>query len=253
MTAPFQLKWPLAAVWAGSFCLLLAQAFAVPTSAQLPTPGDPEVTWAGAPRLADWARGYLQGLDSLPLTVGDDWERSMERVRAMYFLSVEKKEWGERAADTLGVLETRIPVHGDVDAILQAYGGALEVVRAKHSRWPPNKLKYLNRGAAILDGLVDGNPGNLEIRYLRLASYWFLPGFLRRDGSVEADLKVLVADLPDQTQAFSPVVYRGVVRFLLENGDLVDADRERLTQALNGFPGQDSDGRVPHLSLSSEG
>jgi hypothetical protein len=177
----------------------------------------------------------------------------MERVRAMYFLSVDEKGWGERAADTLEALGTRIPVDGEVEAILQAYGGALEVVRAKHSRWPPNKLKYLNRGAAVLDSLVDENPGNLEIRYLRLASYWFLPGFLRRDDSTAADLKALAADLPDHPQAFSPVVYRGVVRFLLETGALAGSDRERLSQALNGFPGQDSDGRVPPLSRSSEG
>jgi hypothetical protein len=122
------------------------------------------------------------------------------------------------------------------ELIIRGYQGAMEVVRAKHSRWPPNKLKYLNRGAEILDELVEEYPEDLEVRYLRLASYRFLPFFLSRDDSVAEDLQVLVADLPGKPEAFSPPVYRAVLRFVLDNGDLEAEDRTRFELALGSQP-----------------
>ena len=106
------------------------------------------------------------------------------------------------------------------------------MVRAKHARWPPNKLKHLQGGARILDSLVARKPDNLEVRYLRLASYVFLPFFLRRDDSVAADLQTLAAHLPEYPGAFSPLVYQAVVRFVLENGALEGEERTRLENLL---------------------
>jgi hypothetical protein len=150
----------------------------------------------------------------------------------MYFLSVEEKEWANRTRDSLRAIREDIPEGTDDAVTYQAYRGALEVVRAKHARWPGNKLKHLNRGAEILDGLIAGNPANLEVRYLRLASYIFLPFFLRRDDSVAADLDTLVANLPDHPEAFSPAVYRAVVQFVVDNGEVGEAERDRLRGAL---------------------
>jgi hypothetical protein len=154
----------------------------------------------------------------------------------LYVLSVEGKEWAGRAADSLSAVRRAIPA-GSAEAVTaEAYQGALEVVRAKHSRWPPNKLKHLNRGAEILDALVEREPANLEARYLRLASYIFLPFFLRRDEKVTADLEALVQGLPGDPEAFSPPVYRAVVRFVLENGKLGAEERATLQAALDAQP-----------------
>ena len=102
----------------------------------------------------------------------------LERIRAMYFLSVDEGKWADRAKDSLSAIQSSIPSASEEEVTFEAYRGALQVVRAKHARWPANKLKHLQRGARILDGLVAENPDNLEVRYLRLASYLFLPFFL---------------------------------------------------------------------------
>jgi hypothetical protein len=159
-------------------------------------------------------------------------EESLERLRAMYHLSVEKGEWASVARDSVAALRLRTAGISEWDVTIEGYRGALEVVRAKHSKWPPNKLKYFNRGAATLDALVEANPENLELRYLRFASYRFLPFFLRRDDSLAADLRALASGLPEHPETFSPTVYGGVVRFLLENGDLAEDERARLEGAL---------------------
>ncbi|MGW8266578.1 MAG: hypothetical protein ACWGSQ_09440 [Longimicrobiales bacterium] len=152
-----------------------------------------------------------------------------ERLWALYFLSVEEKEWEERAvtlADSLGTLE------GPEVRQIRALGGALEVVRAKNSRWPPNKLKHLRRGLAILDGLVEDAPEDPVVRYLRLVSCYYLPFFLDREESVEEDFRVLAEVLPKKGSAFSPPVRVAVLDFVLEKGEIEDPDRTRLDEAL---------------------
>jgi hypothetical protein len=200
-----------------------AQDPSSPVSAVEFTGGDPLAAWARA-RLVEikYARGFNEA----------DLQLRLERIRAMYFLSVEEKDWANRTKDSLRAIRKDISEGTEEEITSQAYRGALEVVRAKHARWPGNKLKHLNRGAEILDGLIEREPSNLEVRYLRLASYMFLPFFLRRDDSVASDLDMLVADLPDHPEAFSPAVYRAVVQFVLDNGELEQADKDRLRGAL---------------------
>ncbi len=201
-----------------------AQDSSAPTTTVEFTDGDP---------LADWARARLVEIKYAAGEPGQgDLQLRLERIRAMYFLSVEEKDWANRTKDSLRAIREDIPEGTEEEITFQAYRGALEVVRAKHARWPGNKLKHLDRGAEILDGLAEREPANLEVRYLRLASYMFLPFFLRRDDSVASDLETLVTDLPDHPEAFSPAVYRAVVQFVLDNGELEEADKERLRGAL---------------------
>jgi hypothetical protein len=180
--------------------------------------------------MSEWARRQLDAANSKPqpLNIAD----RLDRVRALYVLSVEEKRWMESAEDTLSSLRPLLGSGSEETVVAEAYRGALEVVRAKHARWPGNKLKHLDRGGDILNELVATHPDNLEVRYLRLASYLFLPFFLKRDDEVKADLAALTAGLPEGRQAFSPWMYQGVVRFVLENGDLDEETRARLAQRI---------------------
>ncbi|MFC1660697.1 hypothetical protein ACFL3S_04400 [Gemmatimonadota bacterium] len=182
--------------------------------------------------LSTWAQLRLEELNASVLQGEQGSRERLERIRAMYFLSVDEGKWVDLAKDSLSALRVSAPSASEEEVTFEAYRGALEVVRAKHSRWPPNKLKYLNEGARTLDGLVARQPDNLEVRYLRLASYLFLPFFLRRDESVAADLRTLAANLPEYPAAFSPPVYQAVVRFVLENGTLDGEERTRLERVL---------------------
>lgn len=182
--------------------------------------------------LTAWARRHLETLRSSEANRPMGMDGRLERIRAMYFLSVEERDWSETARDSLLALKPALEPDTPASIIHEAYRGALQVIRAKHARWPTNKLKHLNRGAEILDALVAEHPQNLEVRYLRLASYLFLPFFLRRDDSVAADLEVLTRELPDQPEAFSPTIYRGVLSFVLENGNLGGDDRHRFERVL---------------------
>lgn len=182
--------------------------------------------------LSSWAQLRLEELQPSDSEAEQGLKMRLERIRALYFLSVDEGKWANIARDSLSALKANITSASEEEVTFEAYRGALQVVRAKHARWPPNKLKHLDRGARILDGLVDREPENLEVRYLRLASYIFLPFFLRRDDSVAADLGTLVANLPEKRGAFSPALYQAVVEFVLENGSLEEEEKARLEGTL---------------------
>lgn len=198
--------------------------------------------------LSMWARAYLEGAREPPQPGGSVPGARLERVRAMYFLSIDEKAWMDPLADSLEALG-RGEGASEADSVtLEAYRGALQVVRAKHARWPTNKLKHLRRGSRILDPLVEDHPDLLELRYLRYASYRFLPFFLSRDEAVAEDRGVLLADLANDPGDLPPTVYRGMVRFLLEHAGPDPRQQERLDTALRNLPevdlfGMDSSSR----------
>ncbi len=183
--------------------------------------------------LRGWARrrlealesGTAEGISTLPHSL------ETERLWALYFLYVEEKDLEKTAlalADSLWEQQVPETLH------VQALAAALEVVRAKHSRWPPNKLKYLRTGVSTLDHLISQAPEDPVVRYLRAVSCYYLPFFLERDESVKEDFQVLARTLPGGGDAFSPVVYRAVLQFVLEHGRPGEQDREALESALEG-------------------
>lgn len=182
--------------------------------------------------LRAWARGYLQGLETSAGPPEESWNHDREVMRALYFLSVEDRESLKEARDSLEALGQRYDADERALPTLAAYEGALEVVRAKHARWPPNKLKHLGMGSEILDSLVEEHPESLEIRYLRFASYAFLPFFLRKDSEWEADTGFLADALCEGLPAFPPRVWRAVVESVLDAGELSISQRSQLTEAL---------------------
>lgn len=187
--------------------------------------------------LHEWARRHLEETEATRESTGHHLPTELERLRAMYFLSVEDRSWVGSAWELLENLEGRLTEGAPEGVILEAYRGALEVVRAKHARWPPTKLSHLREGVGILDRLVEEEPVNLEVRYLRLVSCYYLPFFFKREESVREDFRVLVAELPRHPEAFSPAVYRGVVEFVLDKGEPAERDRALLREAVT--PGRD--------------
>jgi hypothetical protein len=109
--------------------------------------------------------------------------------------------------------------HGNANpAVLSAYQGALITLRAKHGSWPPARLSHLREGLAILDQAVRDEPDQVEVRFLRLLSCYYLPGFLGRRGTVRADFAMLAVRLPSARGEYPKELYELMVGFVLEHG-----------------------------------
>ncbi|HLU69808.1 MAG TPA: hypothetical protein VKZ88_03455, partial [Fibrobacteria bacterium] len=105
----------------------------------------------------------------------------------------------------------------------------------RHAVWPSARLKALRRGLDRLDEAVRRAPDDVDVRYLRLTSTYYLPALFGRAESVRSDFNAL-ADLlpdvrPDAGGAYPSGWYLPVADFVLRNAPLSADARDRLRQA----------------------
>lgn len=117
-------------------------------------------------------------------------------------------------------------------ATLSAYTGAFIVLRAKHGFWPPDRLRHVRTGLAVLDSVVAAHPNHAEARYLRLMSCYYLPGLFGRSGSVREDFAALSRLLPGVRAQYPAELYQVIVRFVLQNGRPSPEQRDALDASL---------------------
>jgi hypothetical protein len=93
-------------------------------------------------------------------------------------------------------------------------------------------MEHLDRGLPVLDSLAVTHPSIAEIRFLRLVSCYFLPAFMKREWSVDEDVRALAVLLPDARGQVPLAEYKKMVRFVLQNGQLTEVEHQRLMMAL---------------------
>lgn len=159
-------------------------------------------------------------------------DHPLARLRELYFAAVEDRVAIDAALEEVEVLrDAGLARPGSRRAaVLDAYVGAITTLRAKHGRWPPDRLRHLNDGLARLDRAVSDAPDVAEIRYLRLMSCYYLPGILGRGSTVREDFAALARLLPRASPEFPPELYRAMVAFVIEHGEL-DAGSEATLEA----------------------
>jgi len=79
--------------------------------------------------------------------------------------------------------------------VLLAYRGASSAASAGSVSGVHKKLQYFNKGKEELEMAVKSRPGDMEIRFLRLATQLNAPAFLGYSGEVEADKKFILQRL----------------------------------------------------------
>jgi hypothetical protein len=182
----------------------LLMASAVDAGAQAAAPAPPASALEGVRRL------YLEAVSS---------ERAIPRGVA----EVERLRGATRDAHA--------------QATLAAYHGAFTTLRAKHGSWPPDRLRHLRQGLAVMDSVVAAHPHHAEARYLRLMSCYYLPRVLGRGWSVRDDFAALARLLPSVRGDYPPELYRAIVRFVMEHGRPAPAQRAALQAALDAADG----------------
>lgn len=179
------------------------------------------------PDLSVWARQLLESA-SVDSSGSATVDAAVKRLWALYFLAVEQSERIDDASllsDSL--LNGSLPEHER--GVVEGLTAALDVLRAKHSWWPPSRLGHLDAGLTALDSLVARRPEAPAERYLRLVSSYHLPFFLSRDETVREDFQALSDLLLAGPGATLPLpIFPAVVAFVLKHGDFDAETRARL-------------------------
>jgi hypothetical protein len=195
------------------------------------------LAWALGVLNASTARGSAGGSEE------DGTAPGIRRLWALYLLSVEDGDFLDDAGALADSLLAQPSGSPQPENIVEALAGALDVVRAKHARWPPTKLKHVNRGMDVLGALVSEHPRTSGIRYLRLVSGYHLPFFLKQEDAVQADFEALYGLLPEGAGDLPRPVLSAAAAFVLAHGNPDPEARAQLEQVVDpvgsAIPGGD--------------
>ncbi len=110
--------------------------------------------------------------------------QGLDEAKALYYRGVE----GDKAAtkESTRILE-KLAAEKPADAVITAYLASNRLLESGRTFAIWNKNKLAKEGVLGLDRAVTMAPENLEIRFVRAASTYDLPGFFKRQEQSEAD------------------------------------------------------------------
>ncbi len=111
--------------------------------------------------------------------------QNLESIRKSYYNATTD---GKEAAKLYTILDRL----NSSDAVMMAYYGSAQALKAKYSWNPYIKLSYLVEGQKTLKQAVIKSPDNLEIRFLRFCLEHYIPAFLGMSNNLESDRRKIV-------------------------------------------------------------
>ena len=151
------------------------------------------------------------------------------RIGELWIQAVDRAEAVEEGLAAVAALRARLdpPAPGQ-DRLLRAYEGSFRAIRAKHGGWPRERLRTLREGNALMDAAVADAPDDVAVRYVRLMSGFYLPGFFGRGDEVDADMAALIRLLPEHGDRLPAELLPEVVAFVLDHGEPSAGERAAL-------------------------
>ncbi|MFO7893941.1 MAG: squalene/phytoene synthase family protein [Longimicrobiales bacterium] len=155
--------------------------------------------------------------------------RAFLRIVELWLQAVDQEAAVYEGLAAVTSLRARLdPTAPAQDRLLRAYRGSFHALRAKHGGWPGERLRALREGFELMDTAVDEAPDDAAVRYVRLMSGFYLPGFFGRGDEVDADMAALIRLLPGARRELPAELYPAAVAFVLEHGRPAPAARATL-------------------------
>lgn len=180
----------------------------------------------------------------LPLLVGfssiasdGSVEETLKVARAQFYTAIEDEK---RIAPTIALFKQIAEVEPKYVGRAQVYIGALVALKGKHAFFPHTKLKWANRGLAIMDSGLQKSPNDVEALFIHGTTCYHLPFFFQRGDDAQRDFKKIVKRMPLQIHTYDPKLIANIVAFLLEKARLTNDEKTYLLALRDGLESQDS-------------
>lgn len=154
-------------------------------------------------------------------------EETLKSARKQFHAAIEDKKQIE---PTIEMFQRIAQLEPKYAGRTEVYIGALVTLKGKHAFLPHTKLKWANRGLAIMDSGLKKNPDDIEALFIHGATCYHLPFFFRRSKDAQRDFKKIIELMPQQMHAYDLKLIKNVVLFLLENVKLTDNERTYLSK-----------------------
>lgn len=121
----------------------------------------------------------------------------------------------------------------DKPALINAYMGTLEALKAKHTWNPYYKIKYLNDSERTFKTAVAADPRNIEIRFMRFSIEHNVPKFLGYTDNLIDDREEIVKQIDAKYYASADkTLVKTIIRFMLNSKRCTANEQKNLNQHL---------------------
>jgi hypothetical protein len=122
----------------------------------------------------------------------------------------------------------------------QTYLGALEVLKAKYTRWPHKKWRHIRRGLSLMDKGVEMNPEDVESLFVHGVACHHAPRLFRRQDDAQRDFQRILQRLPTAMGQYDRQLVVNILDYLEEDAELEAVDRARVQQLRDRFEEPDA-------------
>lgn len=112
--------------------------------------------------------------------------------------------------------------------VLIGYKAMAEFMICHHSYNPYTKLSYFNKGKNTLEQIIEKNPDNVELRYLRYCIQTNVPSFLGYYSNKNEDKKVLIDFLRNSANEPDQDLVRIIKKYFLETGYCNEQEKQEI-------------------------
>lgn len=149
--------------------------------------------------------------------------------RTLFYESIEESDRIDKAIQLFNEIgEDEIYI-----GIAQTYLGALTALKGKYAFFPIKKYRLVLKGLEMMDAGVSLTPDNIEARFIRGMTCFYLPFFFKRKGTAVEDFNDILQQLQKSYHQYDSDMVINVTSFFLENLDLDNNDIEILTDIQN--------------------
>ena len=149
-------------------------------------------------------------------------EEVLEVARKQFYAAIKDEK---RIEPTIALLKRIRQMEPKYTGRTQVYIGSLIALRGKHAFLPHTKLKWAQRGLAIMDSGLQKSPNDIEALFIHGTTCYYLPFFFRRGDDAQRDFREIIKLMPQQMDTYNPELMKHIVAFLLEHAKLTDDEK----------------------------
>ena len=149
---------------------------------------------------------------------------TITEVRKVYPQAVDDEEACKSLYDKFESDKTKL------SPLMMGYKGSIYALMSKHSGNPFSKMSYFNDGKKLLEGAIDQDSANAELRFLRITMQVNLPSFLMYNENIEEDKVLLIAGLPS---VVNEKTKKTIGKFLIKSDCTTAEEKKKIEAMLN--------------------
>lgn len=152
----------------------------------------------------------------------------MKKIREDYIAAISNSEKANKLCSELTAIK-------NPDALILAYLGSVQAIKAKHAWNPVNKMGYLKEGFKTINSAINKDPNHLEVRFLRFSLQYYVPTFLGYSKNIDTD-KDKIIDLLKRKEVASlkldKKILKDMVNFMIDSKKCDEQEIAILRKAL---------------------